>query len=176
MRFRFAHMDIDTAAARRELLDSGAGGYVSFEGWVRDHNEGQEVTRLEYEAFQELAVKEGERIVAEALRRFPVKHALCIHRVGALGLRDMAVWVGVSSIHRGEAFEACRYIIDEVKHRLPIWKKEHYRSGDSGWVNCERCAAAPHHAREGEHGHEHGHGEHEHRHHGESAAAKRLPD
>ena len=62
---------IDTAAARRELLDPGAGGYVSFEGWVRDHNEGQEVTRLEYEAFEELAVKEGERILAEAQHRFP---------------------------------------------------------------------------------------------------------
>jgi molybdopterin synthase catalytic subunit len=109
---------------------------------VRDYNEGQEVTRLEYEAFQELAVKEGERIIAEALRRYPVKHALCIHRVGALALSDMAVWVGVSSVHRGEAFDACRYIIDEVKHRVPIWKKEHYRNGDSGWVNCERCAAA----------------------------------
>ncbi len=55
----------------------------------------------------------------------------------------MAVWVGVSSAHRGEAFDACRFIIDEVKHRVPIWKKEHYRNGDSGWVNCERCAAAP---------------------------------
>jgi molybdopterin synthase catalytic subunit len=151
MRFRFTQTAIDPSQARRELLDPGAGGYVSFEGWVRDHNEGQEVTRLEYEAFQELAVKEGERIVDEALRRFPVKHALCIHRVGTLGLSDMAVWVGVSSAHRGEAFDACRFIIDEVKHRVPIWKKEHYRSGDSGWVNCERCAAAPNHA------HEHGH-------------------
>ncbi|HXA36089.1 MAG TPA: molybdenum cofactor biosynthesis protein MoaE [Steroidobacteraceae bacterium] len=143
MHFRFAQTAIDTGAARLELLDSGAGGYVSFEGWVRNHNEGLDVTRLEYEAFQELAVKEGERIVAEALRRFPVKHALCIHRVGALAVSEMAVWVGVSSAHRGEAFEACRFIIDEVKHRVPIWKKEHYRNGDSGWVNCERCAAAP---------------------------------
>jgi molybdopterin synthase catalytic subunit len=142
MRFRFTHSPIDTAAGRREILDVGAGGYVSFEGWVRDYNEGQEVSGLEYEAFEELAVKEGERIIAEALRRFPVKHALCIHRVGALALSDMAVWVGVSSAHRGEAFDACRYIIDEVKHRVPIWKKEHYRNGDSGWVNCERCAAA----------------------------------
>src|SRR5580658_3306418 len=114
MSFRFTPITIDTAEARRELLDLGAGGYVSFEGWVRDQNEGREVTALEYEAFQELAVKEGERIVAEALRRFPVKHALCIHRVGALGLRDMAVWVGVSAVHRGEAFDACRFIIDEV--------------------------------------------------------------
>jgi molybdopterin synthase catalytic subunit len=146
MRFRFTQMAIDTGSARRELLDLGAGGYASFEGWVRDHNEGQEVTRLEYEAFLELAVTEGDRIVAEAQRRFPIKHALCIHRVGELTLGDMAVWVGVSSAHRGEAFDACRFIIDEVKHRVPIWKKEHYRNGDSGWVNCERCATAPRHA------------------------------
>jgi molybdopterin synthase catalytic subunit len=151
MSFRFTQTAIDTAAARRELQDLGSGGYVCFEGWVRDQNEGQEVTRLEYEAFQELAVKEGERIVAEALRRFPVKHALCIHRVGSLGLGDMAVWVGVSSAHRGEAFDACRFIIDEVKRRVPIWKKEHYRSGNSGWVNCERCAAEPQHSHEHPH-------------------------
>jgi molybdopterin synthase catalytic subunit len=143
MRFRFAESAIDAAAARRELLDHGAGGYVSFEGWVRDHNEGQEVMRLEYEAFQALGVKEGNRILTEAVQRFPIKHAACVHRVGSLDLSDMAVWVGVSSAHRGEAFDACRFIIDEVKHRVPIWKKEHYRSGDSGWVNCERCAAEP---------------------------------
>jgi molybdopterin synthase catalytic subunit len=135
------------------LQDLGAGGYVSFEGWVRDQNEGQEVTRLEYEAFQELAEKEGGRIIAEALRRYPVKHALCIHRVGSLGLGEMAVWVGVSSAHRGEAFDACRFIIDEVKVRVPIWKKEHYRSGNSGWVNCERCTSEP----------QHSHSEHHHR-------------
>jgi molybdopterin synthase catalytic subunit len=143
MRFRFTHEPIDTAAARRELLDPGAGGYATFEGWVRDFNEGQQVTRLEYEAFEELALAEGNRIIAEALGRFPIKHALCIHRIGALGLSDLAVWVAVSSAHRGEAFDACRFIIDEVKHRVPIWKKEHYRNGDSGWVNCERCATAP---------------------------------
>jgi molybdopterin synthase catalytic subunit len=146
MRFRFTHVPIDTNDARRELLDLGAGGYATFEGWVRDHNEGREVTRLEYEAFEELAIAEGDRIVAEALNRFPIKHALCIHRIGTLALGDMAVWVAVSSAHRSEAFDACRFIIDEVKHRVPIWKKEHYRNGDSGWVNCEHCAAAPRHA------------------------------
>jgi molybdopterin synthase catalytic subunit len=148
MQFRFSQSAIDVNAARKELEDLGAGGFVSFEGWVRDHNEGQQVTRLEYEAFQELAVKEGDRIVTEALRKFPIKRALCIHRVGSLALGEMAVWVAVSAVHRGEAFDACRYIIDEVKHRVPIWKKEHYRSGDSGWVNCEHCAAAPQHSHE----------------------------
>jgi molybdopterin synthase catalytic subunit len=146
MRFRFTQTAIDTQGARQALTHLSAGGYVSFEGWVRDFNEGQEVTRLEYEAFIELAVKEGDRIVTEAVRRFGLLDASCIHRVGALALGDMAVWVGVSSVHRGEAFEACRFIIDEVKHRVPIWKKEHYRNGDSGWVNCERCAAPAHHS------------------------------
>ncbi len=144
MHFRLTAEPIDTNVARRELLDAGAGGYVSFEGWVRDSNDGREVTRLEYEAFEALAVSEGRRVVAEALRRFPIKQALCIHRLGDLPLGAMAVWVGVSAVHRGEAFDACRYIIDEIKHRVPIWKKEHYRDGDSGWVNCEHCAAAPH--------------------------------
>jgi molybdopterin synthase catalytic subunit len=67
-----------------------------------------------------------------------------VHRLGELGLGELAVWVGVASGHRAEAFAACRYIIDEVKHRVPIWKKEHYLDGDSGWVNCERCAEAAH--------------------------------
>lgn len=145
MRFRFTAAAIDTNLARRELLDAGAGGYVSFEGWVRNFNEGRSVLRLEYEAFESLAIAEGGRILATAATRFPIKQALCIHRVGALDISDMAVWVGVSAEHRGEAFEACRFIIDEVKHRVPIWKKEHYDNGDSGWVNCERCSAAPLH-------------------------------
>ena len=98
------------------------------------------VTRLEYEAFEALAVKEGERIVEEARQRFPILQAACVHRVGSLDIGELAVWVGVSAQHRDEAFAACRYIIDEVKHRVPIWKKEHYLNGDSGWVNCERCA------------------------------------
>ncbi|MDE2219168.1 MAG: molybdenum cofactor biosynthesis protein MoaE [Gammaproteobacteria bacterium] len=144
--FRLSGMAFDTAALRAELADPGCGGYASFEGWVRDHNEGQPVTRLEYEAFAPLAQREGERIIAEALAQFGLRGAMCVHRVGALALGEIAVWVGVAAPHRDEAFRGCRYIIDEVKHRLPIWKKEHYANGDSGWVNCERCAAAPLHA------------------------------
>jgi adenylyltransferase/sulfurtransferase len=158
--FAFSDRPLDLAAERARVEDPACGGYASFEGWVRDSNDGRAVERLEYEAYAELAVKEGERIVAEALERFGVRHARCVHRVGALGLGELAVWVGVSSAHRGEAFAACRYIIDEVKHRVPIWKKEHYVDGDSGWVNCERCAAAgpaADAARDHEHGHDHGH-------------------
>jgi molybdopterin synthase catalytic subunit len=140
-RFRFSDSPLATSQLASALTDPSCGGYAAFEGWVRNHNEGQAVLRLEYEAFEALAVKEGERVIAEAIALFGVRHALCVHRVGALELGDVAVWVGVSAPHRDEAFRACRYIIDEVKHRVPIWKKEHYADGDSGWVNCERCAA-----------------------------------
>jgi molybdopterin synthase catalytic subunit len=142
--FSFSHTALNVEAFRPALADPQAGGYASFEGWVRNHNEGQAVTRLEYEAFELLACKEGERIVAEAIERFGIVKAACVHRVGSLAIGELAVWVGVSSRHRAEAFAACRYIIDEVKHRVPIWKKEHYVNGDSGWVNCERCAAHGH--------------------------------
>jgi len=140
--FRLTRAPLETAALRSELADPACGGYAAFEGWVRDHHEGERVRRLEYEAYEALAVREGERILEEAVERFAVPRVACVHRLGDLAVGDLAVWVGVSAPHRDEAFRACRYIIDEVKHRLPIWKKEHYVSGDSGWVNCERCAAA----------------------------------
>lgn len=139
--FRFSHEPIETVPLAGALAHPGCGGYASFEGWVRDSNEGRRVRGLEYEAFEALGVREGERILNEALGRFGVTRAACVHRVGELKVGELAVWVGVSAPHREEAFGACRFIIDEVKHRLPIWKKEHYLSGDSGWVNCEHCAA-----------------------------------
>jgi molybdopterin/thiamine biosynthesis adenylyltransferase/molybdopterin synthase catalytic subunit/rhodanese-related sulfurtransferase len=154
--FRFSTSALDTAALQRELRDPSCGGFAAFEGWVRNHNEGLEVTRLEYEAFAELAEKDGARIVEEVRAKFGVTRAACVHRVGSLALGDVAVWVGVSAAHRDEAFRACRFIIDEVKHRLPIWKKEHYVNGDSGWVNCERCATPPEHVHEPE-AHHHSH-------------------
>ena len=141
--FQFTRTVIAPEQLRLALADPACGGYATFEGWVRDSNEGQRVRGLEYEAFEALGVREGERILAEAIARFGVAHAACVHRIGALAVGELAVWVGVSAAHRDEAFRACRYIIDEVKHRLPIWKKEHYLNGDSGWVNCERCATAP---------------------------------
>lgn len=124
---------------RKTLLDPAAGAYCAFEGWIRNRNEGYDVTRLEYEVYVPLAIKEGERIIREAQLKYPGIVAHCVHRAGLLEIGECAVWVGVSSEHRDEAFRACRYIIDEVKHRLPIWKKEYYANGDSGWVNCERC-------------------------------------
>jgi molybdopterin synthase catalytic subunit len=138
--FEFTRGTLDLSLCRDRLSDPSAGAYASFEGWVRNHNEGRDVLRLEYEAYEKLGVKEGRKIIEEAKARFQVGDADCVHQLGSLEIGDLAVWVGVVSPHRDEAFAACRYIIDEVKHRVPIWKKEHYADGDSGWVNCERCA------------------------------------
>ncbi len=131
---------IDAEQLKRALCHAGAGGFCSFEGWVRNENDGRSVQQLEYEAYEPLVIAEGKKVLADAQQRFPYLEAHCVHRTGLLEIGDMAVWVGVASAHRDEAFKACRYIIDELKVRLPIWKKEHYVDGDSGWVNCERCA------------------------------------
>ncbi|MCH7822074.1 MAG: molybdenum cofactor biosynthesis protein MoaE [Proteobacteria bacterium] len=133
---------IDPDELRKQLFDPASGAYCSFEGWVRNENDGHAVLRLEYEAYEPLALTEGEEILAEARRQFSCQTAHCAHRTGLLEIGDCAVWVGVSAPHRDEAFRACRYIIDQLKVRLPIWKKEHYVDGHSGWVNCERCASA----------------------------------
>ena len=138
--FTLQHDPIDVSAARVVLADPHCGGYASFEGWVRDHHEGRAVEKLEYEAYGALAVREGEAVIAEAMQRFDIAHACCVHRVGALAIGEMAVWVGVSAAHRDAAFRACRYIIDETKHRVPIWKKEYFTDGTAEWVNCAGCA------------------------------------
>ena len=135
---------IDPDVLRRDLFDDAAGAYCGFEGWVRNLNEGQTVLQLEYEVYETLALSEGEKILVEAAQKFPHLHAHCVHRSGLLEIGDCAVWVGVSSPHRDEAFQACRYVIDALKTRLPIWKKEYYANGDAGWVNCERCASHGH--------------------------------
>lgn len=136
MGFQLSAAAIDPDALKRALLDPRAGACVTFEGCVRNHNEGQPVLALDYEAFAELAEKEGARILTEARARYEVITLGGVHRVGALQIGDLAVWVGVCAAHRGAAFDACRYIIDEAKARLPIWKKEHYASGTSEWINC----------------------------------------
>ncbi len=136
MSFSISTDTLDPVSLRAALLRHDAGAFVAFEGWVRNVNDGRPVTRLVYEAYEPLAIKEGARILEEARSRFGLLDVACVHRVGALDLGDMAVWVGVVSGHRDAAFPACRYVIDEVKARVPIWKKEHYTDGVTGWVHC----------------------------------------
>jgi molybdopterin synthase catalytic subunit len=133
--FKVSPVPFDLDRLRRELAHPRAGALATFEGWVRDLNDGQPVLSLEYEAFVPLAEKEGARILAEAREKFPLLGAVCFHRTGHLRIGELAVWVGVTAEHRAAAFDACRHIIDEVKARVPIWKKEHYAGGASAWVN-----------------------------------------
>lgn len=136
-RFAIADAGFDIAPLRECLLAQQAGAYASFEGRVRNVNEGRPVLALTYEAYIALAEAEGEKIMAEACARFVIVEAACVHRVGRLGLGELAVWVGVSAGHRDAAFSACRWIIDEVKSRVAIWKHEHYADGEAGWLHPE---------------------------------------
>lgn len=136
MSFRLSSEPLEPTALKASLVDVQAGACVTFEGWVRNRNEGQAVHSLEYEAYPELAEKEASRILGEARVKFDLLNGVAVHRVGHLQLGEMAVWVGVTAEHRDAAFAACRYIIDEIKARVPIWKKEHYVAGTSQWINC----------------------------------------
>ena len=136
MSFRLSSAAIDAAALMDGLRDARAGACVAFEGRVRDLNDGRAVRGLDYEAYAPLAEKEGERILSEARGKFPIIGAVCVHRTGSLALGDVSVWAAVTAAHRDAAFAACRYIIDETKARVPIWKKEHYADGATERINC----------------------------------------
>lgn len=131
-RFALSATPLDPAGLAETLCSSHAGAFVSFEGRVRDTDGTRTVVALEYDAYRALCLTEGAAILREALNG--IIEARCVHRVGRLAVGDVAVWIGVIAAHRDEAFRACRFIIDEVKRRVPIWKKEHYVDGHSEWV------------------------------------------
>ncbi|MFM6987230.1 MAG: molybdenum cofactor biosynthesis protein MoaE [Arenimonas sp.] len=133
MRFAVTGSAIDAAVWRAQLDEPRCGAYAAFEGWVRDHHDGRRVLELHYDCYPALAESEGEAILAEALARFDIVGARCIHRIGDCAIGEMAVWVGVTAAHRDAAFAACRWIIDEVKARVPIWKRERYADGEAHW-------------------------------------------
>lgn len=139
MSFRLTSEPIEVPPLDHEA----AGGYVTFDGRVRNHNEGKPVLRLEYEAYDLLAEIEGNRILEEATSMFGLLDAQCVHRTGLLEIGESAVWIGVAASHRGEAFKACEYIIDELKKRVPIWKKEHYAEGPSEWIGVQPTSEEP---------------------------------
>jgi adenylyltransferase/sulfurtransferase len=151
-RFEISALPLDIAALSSSLTNRASGAFASFEGRVRDHNDGRQVEGLDYEVFEPLAQSEGEKILEEARRKYDVHAIRAVHRHGMLAIGDCAVWVGVVSAHRDEAFRACRYVIDAVKHRLPIWKKEHYIDGPAIWVNCQHPGE--------DHAHDHAHHHH----------------
>jgi molybdopterin synthase catalytic subunit len=125
---------IDLSRLLASVHSPARGGVACFLGTVRDHDEGRGVLRLDYSAYGPMAEAECARIVAEAESRWDVAVALR-HRIGELQIGDAAVAIAAASTHRDEAFVACRYVIEEVKRRVPIWKKEYYADGNVAWVD-----------------------------------------
>ena len=133
-RVRVQEEAIDTASVLATVEDPGAGAIVLFLGTVRDHSEGKPgVTHLEYEAYREVVEEKISGIVARARDKWPIRRVAAVHRVGRLEIGDVSVAVAVSAGHRPEAFEAGRFLIDELKATAPIWKKEHW-DGGAEWV------------------------------------------
>lgn len=132
--YRVSGDPIDPAALEAAVRSEGGGGIVTFLGVVRNSaDDGRPVSGLEYEAFEPMAVAELETIAGEARERFPDVRVAIVHRVGALAVGEIAVAVAVAAEHRGAAFDACEYVIDELKQRAPIWKKERYIGGGAQW-------------------------------------------
>jgi molybdopterin synthase catalytic subunit len=137
---------IDVAAVQAKVAHAGAGGIALFCGAVRNEAEGRAVVLLEYEAYRPMALTELQRCVDDVEGRFAGQVRLAVtHRIGALKVGDLAVVCAAASKHRGEAFDACRALIDEVKARVPIWKREHGPEG-AWWVGWRdaRCDAEGH--------------------------------
>ena len=128
---------LDSAGIRREALDPRAGAVVLFEGCARNHHAGRAVEQLAYEAFAPMAEAELGRIREEAMASFGLVRCLIHHRLGEVPLLEAAVVVAAAAPHRGEAFAAAAWIMDRIKERVPIWKRERYADGAQTWVEGE---------------------------------------
>lgn len=149
---RDAPLSLDEAVDH--VRRAGAGGIATFVGVVRDENDGRAVTRLDYSAYLSMAKKEMERIAEEIEREIEGSRVCAIHRIGELAVGDAAIVCAASAPHRGEAFAACRELIDRIKARVPIWKREWGPHG-AAWVGWEDARCAPDH--DHHHGHAHRH-------------------
>jgi molybdopterin converting factor subunit 1 len=127
---------IDVAALEREVGDPAAGAIVTFAGTTRRDNAGRKVIKLEYEAYEPMALSEMRKLAHEAGTRWKIVRIAIAHRIGVVEIGETSVAIAVSAAHRGEAFEACRFAIDRLKEIVPIWKKEHFEGGEI-WVGCQ---------------------------------------
>jgi molybdopterin synthase catalytic subunit len=149
--FRVQDTELSVDEALRAVNADDVGGVAVFIGTVRDHNEGRAVTLLEYQAYASMAEKQMAKIAAGIALEVPGVRLAAFHRVGALRVGDRAVVCVAAAAHRGEAFRACRLLIDRIKADVPIWKREHGPDG-AYWVGWQDARCEGH-----EHGHEHAH-------------------
>ena len=134
IRFSLTGHPIEIPALLDDLRDPAAGAEVTFDGRVRNHNDGHMVERLEYQAYPALALKVGRRILEEEAVKHGILRAIGVHRTGTLEIGESAVWIGVASAHRAAALDAARAIMERLKYELPVWKREHYADGGTEWV------------------------------------------
>lgn len=127
---------IDVAAVTAAVACPSAGATVTFVGTTRDHNDGRRVSRLDYEAYPEMALAEMRRIGETAQQRWPIEKVAIVHRIGVVPLGEASVVIAVSAVHRHAAFEACHFAIDRLKEVVPIWKKEYFEGGEI-WVGSQ---------------------------------------
>ena len=132
--------EIDLGGLRTRAQDPQAGAVLIFCGDVRNHSQEQDVSFLEYEAHESMALKQIRKIIEQAQQKWELHKVEVIHRLGKLAVTDCSIAIAVSTSHRNEAYEASRYIIDTIKHTVPIWKKEHFVNGASNW--SEGCEAS----------------------------------
>ena len=132
--------EIDLEGLRRRAQDPQGGAVLIFCGDVRNHSQEQDVSFLEYEAHESMALKQIRKIIEQAQQKWELHKVEVIHRLGKLAVTDCSITIAVSTSHRNEAYEASRYIIDTIKHTVPIWKKEHFVNGASNW--SEGCEAS----------------------------------
>lgn len=138
---RLTRQPIDAAALLSEVTAPECGATALFLGTVRNSNDGRAVDGIEYSAYDVMATAEMERIVAEAGQRFPGVSTALVHRIGNLAIGDVSVAIAGAHAHRQPALDAVRYVIEELKRRVPIWKREHYVDGTTEWVDPTRTAS-----------------------------------
>jgi len=126
---------IEPAALLSSIPAAEDGAVLLFLGIVRDHNEGAPVDGMRYDAYEAMAERVLAEIGSEAAALLGTPRLAVVHRIGELGIGEVSVAIAVASPHRGEAFDACRNVIEEIKRRLPVWKQEHYRDGGARWLD-----------------------------------------
>ncbi len=127
---------IETNALMDELKAGADGAVCAFDGIVRDNTRGRRTLYLDYEAYEEMALKQMRELAADAVTNFKVRNVTIVHRLGRLGVGETSVFIAVASAHRGAAFDACRWLIDTLKKTVPIWKKEQFEDG-AVWADGE---------------------------------------
>ena len=128
------HAPIDVAALIAAAARPDCGALAVFLGTTRDHHDGRRVVKLEYEAYEPMALAGLSRLESEARSKFAIASCAIVHRLGEVPLTEASVAVIVAAPHRAAGFDACRWVMDELKRTIPIWKREIYAGGDASWV------------------------------------------